>query len=221
MKYCTSCGAALLDGFRFCVQCGATVPTAQPAIDPTVIELDTATEPEKVETPVASPSGMPEFSPEPFAFEAEEVAEQPADEPSEPVTSAPSYDASYVPSYAPTADAAPSAEVTPDEPTESAPASTPKVEKGLLSFDGAFVALLLFALPGVGLITAIIWALGGAHNPSRKNLARAYLLLVLAVCVFAVCMGLLVWALAGDQMRQFYDLLRTYLQSQAAVLPLR
>jgi hypothetical protein len=215
MKYCTSCGAALLDGFRFCVQCGATVPAGQPDVDPTVIDLGTEATPEKVETPVASPSGMPEFSPEPFTSEAEEAAEQSADEPSEPVTPAPSYDTSYVPSSAPTVD------VTPTEPTVSAPASTPKDEKGLLSFDGAFVALLLFALPGVGLITAIIWALGGAHNPSRKNLARAYLLLVLAICVFAACMGLLVWALAGDQMRQFYDLLRAYLQSQAAVLPLR
>ena len=76
-----------------------------------------------------------------------------------------------------------------------------------MSFDGAFVALLLFLLPGVGLITAIVWALGGAKNPSRRNLARAYLLLVLALCLFFGGMALLLHLVAGDQMARFCELL--------------
>ena len=190
MKYCRSCGAPLLDGFRFCVQCGATAdPDAvvdrpdEPAAE---AAAGAVTAPE-APTPAASVSGMPAYVPDR----------------AEPV-SAPAPVAAPVP--------------TPARPAAPAPAPAERAKEakptGLLSFDGAFVALLLFCLPGVGLITGIIWALGGAKNPSRKNLARAYLLLVLALVLFFGCMALLLHLIAGEQMVRFFDLLRSWLSAQ-------
>lgn len=177
MKYCEACGAPLLEGFRFCVQCGATIGP-----DGGVSRAD---EPDAA----ASVSGMPAYIPE-------RTAPTPAPAQPEPVPAAP------------VQPAAPSAPIPAAPP---APAGKPA---GLLSFDGAFVALLLFCLPGIGLITGIIWALGGARNQSRKNLARAYLLLVLALALFFGGMALLVHLIAGEQMQQFFSLLRSWLSAQ-------
>ncbi len=190
MKYCRSCGAPLLDGFRFCVQCGATAdPDAvvdrpdEPAAE---IPAAEAAAPE-APAPAASVSGMPAYVPDR----------------TEPVS-------------APAPVPAPAPQPAPVRPVAPAPAAKAEDSKpaGLLSFDGAFVALLLFCLPGVGLITGIIWALGGAKNPSRKNLARAYLLLVLALVLFFGCMALLLHLIAGEQMVRFFDLLRSWLSAQ-------
>ena len=183
MKYCKSCGAPLLDGFRFCIECGATA-------DPDGI-ID---RPEDTASPAPAPapnaSGMPAYVPAPAA---------PAAEPAPPA-------------------APPAPPSAPAAPVRHAPAAAPKEQAaapaGLLSFDGAFVALLLFLLPGVGLITAIVWALGGAKNPSRRNLARAYLLLVLALCLFFGCMALLLHLVAGDQMARFFELLHAWMRAQ-------
>ncbi len=212
MKYCKSCGAALLDGFRFCVQCGATIEPDQPE--------EAASEPAAADPPAApaqphSMSGMPEYIPE-YSAEPAAAAEPVAPAFTEPKLTEPAF-AEPVQPVVP----------RPDEPalySNPLPTLEPQIPanngtNGLLGFDGAFVALLLFCLPVVGLITAIIWALGGAKNASRKNLARAYLLLVLAVCLFGGCMALLVWLIAGDQMREFFDLLRSWFQAQAAILP--
>ena len=192
MKYCRSCGAPLLDGFRFCVQCGATADsdTAVDRPDEDAAEV-TAAEVTAPEAPASAPnvSGMPAYVPDR----------------AEPV-SAPVPTPTPVPAPQ-SASPCPAAPVPAEKVKEAKPA-------GLLSFDGAFVALLLFCLPGIGLITGIIWALGGAKNPSRKNLARAYLLLVLALALFFGCMALLLHLIAGDQMARFFDLLRSWLSAQ-------
>lgn len=225
MKYCKSCGAALLDGFRFCVQCGAIVDPGQPEA-PAAGPVAVPPTPDAA----ASVSGMPEYIPE---REAGPVQAAPA-EPAEPVYAAPVYTEPVYAAPAAPASTAPEAPVyaapaqpVPPRPAEppvrpgpsaapEAPAPKGRDEKQLLGFDGAFVALLLFCLPAVGLITAIIWALGGAKNQSRKNLARAYLLLILAVCLFCGCMALLVWLIAGDQLREFLDLFRSVFESLGA-----
>lgn len=208
MRYCTSCGAALLDGFRFCVQCGASVPVEKPVAAPVpepVIEVSAAepvSEPiaevqaaEPVSEPIAEvpAAEMPDLDPEQFvrpACEPEQPASAPvtaAKEPTEPVSAPtePKTDPAYTP------------------PVYTAPATPPPASdnRHLLSFGGAFVALLLLCIPGVNLLTAFIWAIGGAKNHSRRNLSRAWLLLVFAVVLFFGCMALLIWLLAGDQIR--------------------
>lgn len=219
MKYCKSCGAALLDGFRFCVQCGATVgtdepaaaaqgepiphaasaavPVSGPAAEPTAAAISESAAPvEPAADPVPAPvqtdsvSGLPELKPEYSAPAAAQNAAPPSQAAATPVRE---------PVPQPVRPAAP-------VQAEDAPAE----KTGLLVFDGAFVALLLFCLPGVGLITAIIWALGGAKNPSRKNLARAYLLLILALCLFVGCIALLMYLIAGDQVRAFFSYIEAY-----------
>ena len=190
MKHCTTCGAALLDGFRFCVQCGATVEAAEPApADPVAASIAETPVVEKnaPETPDAD-SGMPEYVPVPDV--SEPVISEPAPVYTEP---APVYTAPVftVPAATPVAPAAPVID-----------------ERSALSFSGAFVALLLFCIPGVNLITAFIWAVGGAKNRSRKNLSRAYLLLVLAFVLFFGCMGLLVWLFAKEQVLDLIAVVR-------------
>ena len=73
---------------------------------------------------------------------------------------------------------------------------------------------ICYAFGAVVLITGIVWALGGAKNPSRRNLARAYLLLVLALCLFFGCMALLLHLIAGDQMARFFELLHAWMRAQ-------
>lgn len=195
MNYCRSCGAPLLDGFRFCVSCGATVDSTgsvpeSPAAEPVAPEA------------AVSASGLPAYTPEPLPTSEPTPAPTP-----EPL---PAPEPAPVPA-APVRPAAPAYE---SEPIPAAPQPKKPSVSTLLSFDGAFVALLLFCLPGIGLITGIIWALGGARNQSRKNLARAYLLLVLALALFFGGMALLVHLIAGEQMQQFFSLLRSWLSAQ-------
>lgn len=202
MRHCTSCGTALLDGFRFCVQCGATVdaieptpaePAAEPILEPVIIDEPAA------ET-TAAVSGMPEYIPEPAVSDpvmeepdlSEPVMETPAITEAAPVYAAPA------PVYAAPVYTAPAAE----------PAAPLIDERNVLSFTGAFVSLLLLCIPGVNLLTAFIWAVGGAKNRSRRSLSRAWLLLVLAFVLFFGCMGLLIWLFAKEQILELIAVVR-------------
>lgn len=49
-----------------------------------------------------------------------------------------------------------------------------------------FWSLLLLAVPVAGLVAGIVWAAGGTASENRRNLGRAYLLLLLAGMITAV-----------------------------------
>jgi|GEM_PF-1219509 len=51
---------------------------------------------------------------------------------------------------------------------------------------GYLVAMFLFSIPIIGLLTCIIWACGGAKNINRKNFARAFLIIFLIVFILAI-----------------------------------
>ena len=74
----------------------------------------------------------------------------------------------------------------PDEDDE------PSVEA--LSQSETTVTMILFAIPVVGFILALVWSFGGTRNPARRRLARAYLIRTAVVAV-AFAVFLLVGAL--------------------------
>lgn len=63
-------------------------------------------------------------------------------------------------------------------------ANSPYAVLGSWGFVGS---ILLLGLPIAGFILAIVWASGGTYNLNRRNLARAYLILLgLAIALYLV-----------------------------------
>ena len=72
---------------------------------------------------------------------------------------------------------------------------------------GTVGAILLMAIPVVGLIFAIVWACGGCRKYAKRNLARAELILM-AVGVLLAVAGALVLRFAYPQILiSIYELL--------------
>ena len=63
-----------------------------------------------------------------------------------------------------------------------------------MSQSATAAALILFAIPLVGLVLSVVWSFGGTRNPARRRLARAYLIRTAVVAV-AFAVFLLVGAL--------------------------
>lgn len=66
-----------------------------------------------------------------------------------------------------------------------------------LSVGGAFWMLLLFSIPVVGLISAIIFSIAGKKK-SRKNLARAVLIWMVIGIILALIAFILIYFLVGE-----------------------
>lgn len=49
-----------------------------------------------------------------------------------------------------------------------------------------FWSIVLLAVPVVGLVAGIVWTAGGTGSENRRNLGRAYLLLLLAELILAI-----------------------------------
>ena len=92
----------------------------------------------------------------------------------------------------------------------------PKTKKKLFSQDvlnaGSYLlAFILLALPVVGLVLGIVWSFGGCKNENLRNLARAYLILVLIIVVFV----LLFAAVAAIFKDTIEDMLTDFLEQVA------
>ena len=89
-------------------------------------------------------------------------------------------------------------------------AASRPVKREALSVGGYLGSLILMCLPVIGLVITIVWACGGTSQPSRKNLARAFLLFSVIALVVAVLAGILVAGLIdyyfGDLIREFGNL---------------
>ncbi|TSA31139.1 MAG: hypothetical protein D4R65_11635 [Verrucomicrobiaceae bacterium] len=53
------------------------------------------------------------------------------------------------------------------------------------------VTIILLAIPVVNLIMLLVWAFGGSVHPSKKNYARATLILGVGVFVLAIALVIL------------------------------
>ena len=83
----------------------------------------------------------------------------------------------------------------PAEPARPA-ADAPRYDDGkrepvvpALSQADTTIAMVLFAIPLVGFVLAMVWSFAGGQNPARQRLARGYLIRTLAV---AVCVAVFV-----------------------------
>lgn len=85
------------------------------------------------------------------------------------------------------------APVTPNVPEEYQPVSI-----------GAYIGFsLLFGIPCVGLIAALIIAFGGNKKISLKNYAKAYLIMLLIVVVITVVISLLTGSFLFNIINQY------------------
>lgn len=151
MRICTSCGAQIDDDARFCTSCGAVAPSDEPE-QPTEHLLHEDNGGDSAVHP-----------------ETKSIFPEPEKEHEAPFVPQPSFDErsqSVRPAF--------------EEPLSRKP--DPQVRTvpfGLISTASYFWTMFLFCIPGLGHLVAAVWALGGAKNPNRKNLAKAYLLLTL------------------------------------------
>ncbi len=70
------------------------------------------------------------------------------------------------------------------------------------------ITMILFAIPVVGFILALVWSFGGTHDAARKRLARAYLIrtlvVVAALALFVLVAALVFSAVLHSQMAYYY-----------------
>lgn len=81
------------------------------------------------------------------------------------------------------------------QPPRTAPAPGPRYHTpphaARPTLGGYLGALLLFSIPGVGLIVLLAWACGGTDRPDRQKLAQAFLLwlAILSAVVLALAIA--------------------------------
>lgn len=73
----------------------------------------------------------------------------------------------------------------------------------VLGPDAYIGAMLLLSLPVIGLILGIIWACSGSANFNRRNLARAYMILLLATLVLCAILYLCFQLIFGVPVSEF------------------
>ena len=182
MPFCTSCGASMDENARFCTSCGALANPAEQAPDgdddlksKNGAAADTA-------EPVPEPQHVLAPDPGPVFVRKPEIPSSGASA-GETVSGGQKTGGHANPAR-PAADGRYGAFFDQEPPSDS--------RFAVLSTGGYFGTLLLFCIPVIGPILAIIWALGGSRSQNRRNLSRAYLLVVLiALVLAAVCYLLL------------------------------
>ena len=201
MITCPSCGAALPQGTKHCTECGAK-------LDAPLADAAEATA-AKAEDAAAAVEAMPQEKPEP-AYPSQSTAPvtpapAPAPAPSpyaSPAPAAPAAAAAPVyPAAAayppPAAQAAPAAE-DPDKPDK-------KSKYAPMTSLGMAVELFLMSIPVVGFVLMILWSCGVCRKIARRNLARAYLILLIVGLVAAVILAVLGRFVFKDQITQIVE----------------
>lgn len=169
-----------------------------------------------------APFAAPVFEPSMLNPEDEPACEAPA--PAEPVYAAPVYDepkpeppkpAPAVPVYdepkpVPPVPAPPKPDFS-GAGTQSGPSGAGRPVSGaepepgkksryaIMSSWGIFLQYILMSIPGLGILLALIWAVGGCRKVMRRNIARAYFLNIL-VCLLLLIVGLLVLRFAFPEL---------------------
>ena len=220
--FCTNCGSPVPEGSKFCTACGTPAPaqssqgapasanvTDSPASEPmqtreTIYEPETEksyampTEPDSVATqtparsetysdpvqtwqPIQS-SPPPQYTQKPVQAQSYQQPQQQWQPPVQQQVrqqSPPPMQQPYVPPAA-----------YPASPT--------------ISTWGYFGSLFLMNIPVIGLIAAIIWAVGSG-NLNRRNLARGYLLLLVLGVIILAAVSIISAILLRDQVTSIFE----------------
>lgn len=202
---CPSCGAALQPGTKFCTECGALIEA--PA-DAAAAAEAAAQETEAVfGAPFAQAApafGEPAPAAEEPAFAQPSPAEtlpqevwSPDREEAKPAGAYPPVPAaSAVPAPAAPAPAAPAADA--DRPGKKSPYAP-------MTAWGMALELFLMSIPVVGFILMIVWSCGVCRKLARRNLARAYLILLIFAVALAVIAAILGRFVFFDEITKFFE----------------
>ena len=163
MAHCTNCGAELVDGVKFCTECGAMV--AEQEQKPEVPKPE-APKPEAPQQEAPAPQQQAYAQPQPA------YAQQPGQGYAQPQPQ---------PVYAQPAAA-------PILAQAQAPMTGSPYE---LITTGGFVGIsLLLCIPVIGPILMLIWALGGCRKYQKRYMARAMLILTVIMLIVGLLLGL-------------------------------
>ena len=173
-RFCTNCGFTLEEGAMFCPECGQKVEIPAAA-------AETAAAAAAVFTAEPAQPAAPVFT---------AVPKQAAAEVNSAFEEAHAKAAAARKPEAPKPAAAPAKEA-PEEPQPLSKSDRP------VSTAAYFWLMLLFAIPGLGLILAIILAFA-ARKKSLRNFARANLIWVLVALILCIVGALVGWILLKD-----------------------
>lgn len=198
MSVCISCGNEIAGNVNFCAHCGA--PQAAPAEEKKEAAVEEAAEKvrEELEAAEEITEELPaEEKPAEVTVEPEYIPKPAAEEQKKPVfepvviTPAPAYEPPKA--YTEPAREYPQPEFKPSPVLTEDPEKPGKKSKwGIMSTWGYVGATLLMAIPGIGLILTIIWALGGCRKYAKRNYARAALIFLFAGILITVAAALVI-----------------------------
>jgi len=225
----------LQPGIKHCTECGAKIETAADAsaeaaakTDETVAKAEeAAAKAEEAVTEAETVFGAPFAQQPPSAYLSGTASETPAEPASQekpepayhspaaaPVypAAAPAYTAAAVAAAAPAAGAAAQTAQPPQVyPRPAAvPAEDPdrpgkKSKYAPMTSVGMAVEIFLMSIPVVGFILMILWSCGVCRKIVRRNLARAYLILLIAGIVVAVVLALLGRFVFSDELTRLVE----------------
>ena len=219
---CPSCGAVLPLGIKHCTECGAKIeaPAADAAADTAAKAEEAISEAEAVfgapfaqQSPsvllnetAAAAEAIPQEKPEPAysAPAAAAAAPYPAAAAAAPVAAAAPAAAAAAPVYpAPAAYPRPAAQAVPAVEDPDKPDKKSKYAP--MTSLGMAVELFLMSIPVVGFVLMILWSCGVCRKLARRNLARAYLILLIVGLVLAVVAAILGRFVFKDQLTQIVE----------------
>ena len=222
-KHCTECGAKLDAPDIAAAAAVDTAAKAEEAISEAeaVFGAPFAQQPPSVllnETPAAAEE-LSQEKPEP-AYPSQSAAPVQSAPAPAPAPAASPYTPPAAPSYAAPPAAAPAAAAAPVYP---APAAYPqpaaqaapvaedpdkpdkKSKYAPMTSLGMAVELFLMSIPVVGFVLMILWSCGVCRKIARRNLARAYLILLIVGLVVAVILAILGRFVFKDQITQLVE----------------
>lgn len=181
--FCGNCGKQLSDTASFCPACGTPVEKEQEKTQ----NVET--------TPIveASPEAAP--TPEPVAAEAPKP--EPTPEPTPEPAPAPT------PTPAPTPAPAPAPYASAPKPNQGMTIPIrnydPRWDYTPLGAWSYFLYNLLFSIPLVGWIIALVFAVGGTNRINLRNYARSYFCILFIAAVLAVIIIAIVFGVVGTE----------------------
>ena len=188
---CTDCGAAMPEGSRFCENCGARLPLAPVREVPEAAW--TEEQPVSPYEKTVDLAACPELRRELDAVLEETTPQRPE--------AAPMYEEAPAPASAPVYGEAPAS--APEAPVSDRPGR--KSRYAPMTSWGMALQIILMGIPLLGQLLMIIWACGGCRKIARRNLARAYVILILLGILLTVAAALVLRFCFSEELTQIFE----------------